>query len=148
MEMKRKQPHEMVESKEAKLQVETASEFDANENADPQPHLVQQPQAQQPSSAVKSDQNAAPITAVQHHDHDSEPKISHAQVHEISHGEPVIKHKPQKQKPITMDTCVYIKDLTSKYIDWKGSKIERLIVTRIQFWILSVAMNGLVLREC
>lgn len=97
MEMKRKQPHEMVESKEAKLQVETAAEFDANENAEspqqPQQqhqHSAQQPQTQQQPSTIKQDQNAAPAAAVQHHDHDSEPKISHAQVHDISHGEPVI----------------------------------------------------------
>jgi len=92
MEMKRKQPHEMVESKEAKLQVETAAEFDANENTESQPHPGQQLQAQQQPSAIKPDQNAAtaPVAAVQHHDHESEPKISHAQVHDISHGEPVI----------------------------------------------------------
>lgn len=83
MEMKRKQPHEMIESKEAKLQVETAAEFDTNENAEPS----QQQQQQQPAP-IKTDQNA-PTAAVQHHDHDSEPKISHAQVHDISHGEPV-----------------------------------------------------------
>lgn len=92
MEMKRKQPHEMVESKEAKLQVETAAEFDANENAETQPHSGQQLQTQQQPTAIKPDQNAAaaPAAAVQHHDHDSEPKVSHAQVHDISHGEPVI----------------------------------------------------------
>lgn len=92
MEMKRKQPHEMVESKEAKLQVETAAEFDANENAETQSHPGQQLQAQQQPTAIKPDQNAAaaPAAAVQHHDHDSEPKVSHAQVHDISHGEPVI----------------------------------------------------------
>lgn len=93
MEMKRKQPHEMVESKEAKLQVETAAEFDANENVEPpQPpqQQHQQPQTQQQPSTIKQDQNAAPAAAIQHHDHDSEPKISHAQVHDISHGEPVI----------------------------------------------------------
>jgi len=90
MEMKRKQPHEMIESKEAKLQVETAAEFDANENVEPsqQQHSAQQPHALQQPAAIKQDQNAA--AAVQHHDHDSEPKISHAQVHDISHGEPVI----------------------------------------------------------
>lgn len=90
MEMKRKQPHEMVESKEAKLQVETAAEFDASENTEPQQvqHSVQQPQTQQQATVTKPDQNPAP--AVQHHDHDSEPKISHALVHDISHGEPVI----------------------------------------------------------
>lgn len=95
MEMKRKQPHEMVESKEAKLQVETAAEFDANENAEPQSSSQQQSQkqlqTQQQSAAVKPEQNAAPAAAVQHHDHDSEPKVSHAQVHDISHGEPVIR---------------------------------------------------------
>lgn len=96
MEMKRKQPHEMVESKEAKLQVETAAEFDANDNAEPpqqpqqQQHSGQQPQAQQQPAATKPDQNTAPAAAIQHHDHDSEPKISHSQVHDISHGEPVI----------------------------------------------------------
>jgi len=93
MEMKRKQPHEMVESKEAKLQVETAAEFDANEYAETQPRPVQQLQAQQQPTATKPDQNAAaaaPAAAVQHHDHESEPKVSHAQVHDISHGEPVI----------------------------------------------------------
>lgn len=90
MEMKRKPSHEMVESKEAKLQVETADEFDANENAEPQQHSAQQPQVQQPFSAIKPDQNTASVAAVQHHDHDSEPKISHAQIHDISHGEPVI----------------------------------------------------------
>lgn len=84
IEVKRKQPHEMVESKEAKLQVETAAEFDANDNVEPQ-RAAAAPQAQQ-SAAIKSDQTAA---AVQHHDHDSEPKVSHAQVHDISHGEPV-----------------------------------------------------------
>lgn len=91
IEMKRKQPHEMVESKEAKLQVETAAEFDANENTEPQQvqHSVQQPQTQQQATVTKPDQNSAPA-AVQHHDHDSEPKISHALVAEISHGEPVI----------------------------------------------------------
>jgi len=90
MEMKRKQPHEMVESKEAKLQVETAAEFDANENTESQPRPGQQLQAQQQPSAIKPDQNTAtaPVAAIQHHDHDSEPKISHAQVHDISHGEP------------------------------------------------------------
>lgn len=91
MEMKHKQPHEMIESKEAKLQVETAADFDANDNTDVQ----QQPQhsARQQLGAVKPDQNAAaatvPTAAVQHHDHDSEPKIAHAQVNDISHGEPV-----------------------------------------------------------
>lgn len=92
METKRKQPLDMVKSKEAKLQVETVAEFDANENAEPQQHSAQQ--TQQPSAAIKLDQNAAPAAAVQHHDHDSEPKISHAQVHDISHGEPVIWHEP------------------------------------------------------
>lgn len=78
----------MIESKEAKLQVETAAEFDANENTESQQHIAA-PQAQQPAT-VKSDQIAAAATAaVQHHDHDSEPKVSHAQVHDISHGEPV-----------------------------------------------------------
>jgi len=92
MEMKRNQPHEMVESKEAKLQVETAAEFDANENIETQSHSGQQLQAQQQPTATKPDQNnaAARAAAVQHHDHDSEPKVSHAQVHDISHGEPVI----------------------------------------------------------
>jgi len=91
MEMKRKQPHEIIESKEAKLQVETAVEFDANENVEPsqQQHSAQQPHAQQQPAVIKQDQNAA-AAAIQHHDHDSEPKISHAQVHDISHGEPVI----------------------------------------------------------
>jgi len=90
MEMKRNQPHEMVESKEAKLQVETAAEFDANENIETQSHPGQQLQAQQQPAATKPDTAAAPAVAVQHHDHDSEPKVSHAQVHDISHGEPVI----------------------------------------------------------
>lgn len=91
--MKRKQPHEMVESKEAKLQVETAAEFDANENAESssQQQSQKQSQTQQQSAPVKPDQNATPAAAVQHHDHDSEPKVSHAQVHDISHGEPVIR---------------------------------------------------------
>ncbi|VVC44088.1 Hypothetical protein CINCED_3A001411 [Cinara cedri] len=90
MEMKRKQPHEMIESKEAKLQVETTADFDANDNTE----IQQQPQqhsARQQPGAVKPDQNAAvtaPAVAIQHHDHDSEPKISHAQVNDISHGEP------------------------------------------------------------
>lgn len=94
MEMKRKQPHEMIESKEAKLQVETAAEFDANENVESpqqQKHSAQQLQTQQQPSTIKQDQNVALAAAVQHHDHDSEPKISHAQVHDISHGEPVIR---------------------------------------------------------
>lgn len=95
MEMKRKQLHEMIESKEAKLQVEMAADFDANDNTE----LQQQPQqhsalsARQQLGAVKPDQSVAvttPAVAVQHHDHDSEPKISHAQVNDISHGEPVI----------------------------------------------------------
>lgn len=88
----------MIESKEAKLQVETTAEFDANENAESSQQQqqqrsaqqIQQQQQQQPPTATKPDQNAAaPAAAVQHHDHDSEPKISHAQVHDISHGEPV-----------------------------------------------------------
>lgn len=92
IEMKHKQLHEMVESKEAKLQVETAAEFDVNENPEPQQpqrHMAQQAQPQQPLVAIKPAENTVPA-AVQHHDHDSEPKISHAQVHDISHGEPVI----------------------------------------------------------
>lgn len=95
--MKRKQQHELVESKEAKLQVETTADFDPNGNNEPrQQHLAQQQQQQpqsqqqQPAAAIKPDQNAAQAPAVQHHDHDSEPKVSHAQVHDMSHGEPVI----------------------------------------------------------
>lgn len=106
MEIKHKQLHELVESKEAKLQVETAAEFDANENPEPQQHsTVQQAQAQQPLVAIKSVENAAPA-AVQHHDHDSEPKISHAQVHDISHGEPVNFHK---KKILIINNCTFTK---------------------------------------
>lgn len=85
-----------MESKEAKLQVETTADFDPNGNNEPrQQHSAQQQQQpqskqQQPSTAIKPDQNTAQAPAVQHHDHDSEPKVSHAQVHDMSHGEPVI----------------------------------------------------------
>lgn len=95
--MKVKKQHELVESKEAKLQVETTADFDANGNNEPrQQHSAQhqqqpmQTQQQQPAAPIKPDQNAAQAPAVQHHDHDSEPKVSHAQVHDMSHGEPVI----------------------------------------------------------
>ncbi|XP_050423095.1 amyloid-beta-like protein isoform X2 [Adelges cooleyi] len=72
--------HEQVESKEAKLQVETAAEFDANDNTAPQRPITPTPL---PTTAAKTEQ----IPAVQHHDHDSEPKISHSQIHDMSLGE-------------------------------------------------------------
>lgn len=115
--MKRKQPREMIESKEAKLQVETAADFDANDNAEfqqlSQQHLALS--ARQQPGAVKPDQNAdtsaaapAPAAAVQHHDHDSKPKFSHAQVDDISHGEPVILTRRINSVPKTSLNKIFI----------------------------------------
>lgn len=122
MEIKHKQLHEMVESKEAKLQVETAAEFDVNENPESQQtqqHMAQQAQVQQPLVAIKPAENTVPA-AVQHHDHDSEPKISHAQVHDISHGEPVIL----KYKILNIIFKKMI-DLTNRVLFLRHSSPER-----------------------